>query len=151
MEFKKGYIKTTEGQPILPLTTSDQVNMTLGGNLDDFIEYKKEETIIGRWFDGRPIYRKIYENYYSGSGFVRGPIIIDADMTSVDYEMIKCYGIRDYGLADHYTIAFPYYAGSSPDSLYGNFDNRGLVVNAGVPSANKITTIVEYVKRADLV
>lgn len=66
MNYRKGYIYTEDGGPILPVTNDEQVKMSAGGTLKDYVEYSNEEIIIGTWF-GKPLYRKCFELFNTGT------------------------------------------------------------------------------------
>lgn len=59
MEFKKAILYGEENKPIRPITTADRVMMSSGESLEHFTEYSLEEKVIGKWIDGKPIYRKV--------------------------------------------------------------------------------------------
>lgn len=57
-----------------------QINgVVYNGNLDT---YSTEETIIGKWHDGKPIYRKIY--YYDSITFTTGEHELNIDLPNLD-------------------------------------------------------------------
>lgn len=111
--------------------------------------YSSEETAIGKWIDGKTVYRKVLQSTV-------GTIQDDLNSLGVDQvvnffgEALSNYGnwflipcknpaTIDYGNADYYTIAI----------MQSNYSHRNFQITFGdyYNAANAVNVIIEYTKK----
>ena len=110
--------------------------------------YSTDETVIGKWIDGRNLYRKVFNvgTLTSGTSTTRAHNIANFDRA------IHLYGgARNTSVASRYTIGYPYPSvnGTSMEvSLQAN--NTEIQIYHPSGSANYSAVVVmEYIKTAD--
>lgn len=73
----------------------------VGGIEKSFEEYSTDETVIGRWIDGKPIYRKVIQaNTPSSSAWI--------DTATVSSDIATCIKILGVFVTDGQKVPFPY-------------------------------------------
>lgn len=115
---------------------------TGGSSLD---VYSTEETRIGTWIDGKPIYRMVFQKTLGNSN--DSPIaVLDNDVESI----INLRGFIDSSVLDSiYTIPVTTSVGNT--QLYYKKTNKTVYVNTGSSSfkSQPATIILEYTKTTD--
>lgn len=105
-------------------------------------KYSTEETKVGRWIDGKTIYRKVYTGTYSGSGSIN---ISTPDLENIinNYGYIKSkYDNRHVPIPSIFTTDSNYNCGIS------YFPNNRIEIRIGGSFSNisDYVLVVEYTK-----
>lgn len=106
--------------------------------------YTIDETVIGRWVDGKPIYRKVWSNLTQEDIF---KIVVK----NIDTP-IKMYGYGTGGDADRYTVPIGYNDGSTSCNLwFQTLDHVTFQLQvSGLAGLTKINSLMfEYTKTTD--
>lgn len=119
--------------------------------------YSTGETVIGKWIDGRPVYRKVYT--YEATGTTSGSIILDSSIHPDNAALINCYGYnyRVSSETDPLGLTTNKKQCSIIDTSYVNLVDietlastiKGLQVAISKPegtSISKYCWIIEYIK-----
>ena len=115
-------------------------------NITSLKNYSTEEVIIGKWIDGRPIYRKVV-NVGSGSGNFTYP----HGISNLD-TVVNAYGNFLQG-STREPLPKTTFANSSPgwSAHIDDFTNTtfSLHFGTGIGTATKICVVIEYTKTTD--
>ena len=106
--------------------------------------YSTDETIVGRWIDGKPIYRKVWTNLTQED-------IYKIVVKNIDTP-IKMYGYGTGGDADRYTVPIGYNDNSTSCNLwFQTLDHVTFQLQvSGLTGLTKINSlIIEYTKTTD--
>lgn len=114
--------------------------MNLEKNLASNV-YSTEEIVVGKWIDGRPVYRKVYVYYPPKINF-----IIDSSLNNNNCAIIKYSGFFKY--LDKF-IFMPSY--NNTTTGWDKFDAEILFDENGIKHAtslvnNTTTLIIDYIK-----
>lgn len=125
---------------------------TLQDNIEKAISYSTDEIQIGKWVDGKPLYRKVYTQNYRYDE----DISVDVRRWYIDNDTTKNV-INSYGrvkLSEGHSVAI-----GTGDCGYGSISNvnknaSGELYIAKKPissygSVNEICVILEYTKTTD--
>lgn len=109
---------------------------------ESFLEYSSEETKIGIWIDGKPIYRRVFESTF-GSSTDSPKTIADASDWDID-TVTNLYGISQ----DYSNIT-----GIASDGNVGVFidhaKNLAVVTSMSSVTGKRVIVVVEYTKTTD--
>lgn len=129
--------------------------MTVGEyTVQGFEDYSEEEKVIGRWINGKPIYRKVIPfTFPTSSGLTAFENVLPKDMEFLVSIRGKSSGINQQDSSMDVFRDFPFYLASNDYvSIYVNYRTITLYVASGVPywnATNSAVFIVEYTKSTD--
>lgn len=105
-------------------------------------KYSTEEKVIGKWIDGKPIYRKAGRVASMGTGYV----VIDPILTSSYIDSVVA--MNATGISNSEIIQFGSYVGATPRASLGvNVD--GFRKLDGSPATTNFNWWIEYTKASD--
>lgn len=125
-----------------------------GGSVSQEV-YSTEEIVIGRWIDGKPLYRKCYPTTTPSAVKTIQTVAHDADET-IEPKFVRARVETDYGGAngiDSYTV--PYTDALNNVSMIGIWAKKynGVSINMGVYLSSNINrpceVVLEYTKTTD--
>ena len=130
--------------------------LPIGESIDivQYDEYSTDETIVGKWINGKPIYRKVIPfTFPTSSGLTEFKNVLPEDMEFLVSIRGKSSGINQYDSNMDVFRDFPFYL-SLDDyvSIYVNYRTITLYAASGVISWNATNSsvfIVEYTKSTD--
>ena len=103
-------VKTMTSQPAFGVVDSlnstsqtDSLSANMGRELNEKLSYSTEETVIGTWIDGKPLYRKVLTSTTISDSIVDITLPSNIDFMSTDKVEIKASGFSFF--SDRYTNA----------------------------------------------
>ena len=103
-------VKTMTSQPAFGVVDSlnstsktDSLSANMGRELNEKLSYSTEETVIGTWIDGKPLYRKVLSSTTISDSNVDITLPSNIDFMSTDKVEIKSGGFSFF--SDRYTNA----------------------------------------------
>lgn len=109
------------------------------GNVQSGAEYTDEEQIVGKWIDGKPIYRKVVQ-YTTAS---ESGTSDRADISTLNIKDVVKFESLIKVSASIYPI--PYYVTTS-SYVYARITGTKIIVNQQGHNSKSITSIIEYTK-----
>ena len=103
-------------------------------------EYSTSEKAVGKWVDGKTLYRKTYVNTTP----VTANLTLDAAFTPTDYTVVKIE--ETYKTNDGYKNLFCYVYNNQSYAAYAIVDSNGLRINTDNQTLNEIYVTVFYTK-----
>lgn len=106
--------------------------------------YSTDEQIVGRWIDGKPIYRKVIV----GTNYQSGMETYIATLYNLDI-LINVYGMAQRSNGNNMRIPNPHYSDSTKIiSVYSNTNGQlALEVGSGLTNITKYHIVCEYTKK----
>lgn len=138
-------IGATGGSTVADISDLTAAYNELNSNLEEMKTYSSEETAIGKWIDGKTIYRKIYHsNNVSITGYV---ITIDDSFKSTNVDTMVLFNetlkIGNYDWQGHHDAT----VNGTRSNAYFVLQNSGLKLFVGdVPTIAEYTLVMEYTK-----
>lgn len=113
-------------------------------NIQGYEDYSEDEIVIGKWIDGKPVYRKVIKMPDQPSK--NASVIIDITNLNIE-KPIKCYGFCKINGNSYWTSGYK----ASNDIVTFIINGNSLIYYAYSFSglAKDITAIIEYTKTTD--
>lgn len=147
MRIKKTYRSAVKDAKVLNERSTSQDNTYSCDYVNNLNTYSTEEQIVGKWADGKPIYRKVL--YYTN--LARGYNQKTHDISGFD-KLIKVYGTWNDNTDGQQPFPCNVPDGNPAYGLgIGNFNATrfGIIVGTSRATTNNLYLILEYTKTTD--
>ena len=119
---------------------------TVNSNLTSVKNYSTEETVVGTWIDGKPIYRKCYVGTPNLSDTVElTPYIIPNSINCNDIDTLVNVSAHNRGSLNGPIAPFSYYRGNNVATTY-DINSNGIRLFRNGQALYTYVVIVEYTK-----
>lgn len=121
-----------------------QENILLTNYVDNKLTYSTDEIVVGKWIDGKPLYRKVFQNVSITSS---NSDLVDISGLGIQ-TVVKVYGIIDTSTSNHFPIPLT----DSSSNYFVIFTTAGSIRGRAVVGSGTISNCwiaIEYTKTTD--